>query len=282
MMSLTRSLRGRIAIATFCLVALVLTSAGLVLHRALERFVDQTFLDRLESVALGLLAVIELDDNDDIVLLRDIGDAAFERVRSGWYWQISINSEPIATSRSLWLDALDEPMSEPQTIHDFPGPADQRLLAYVHRGFAPGLDDPLTIIVTAPETEIDRHLASIVRPLLVALGLLAIVLTLSAVAVVHYTTRPLGATRRALEQLRRGETTRVIGPIPLELEPLIDDLHSLLDHSAALVKRSREHLADLAHALKTPLAVVRQQLDALPADQRDGIEPALEQVERLI
>lgn len=279
---LPRSLRGRIALATTLLVALLLTGLGVMLSRGLERFVDQSYLARLEGTAVGLLAAIEFDEDDDLRLLRDVGEPAFGRVRSGWYWQIADPDEVLLTSRSLWLDVLETPPADVTVAHDWPGPQGERLFAYVHRGFAPGIDQPLTIIVTAPETEIEAQWQSIARPLWAGLALLALALIVGAVAAVQYMVRPLKALRHALERVRRGEASRVEAPIPDELRPLIDELHHLLDHTDALVTRSRHHLADLAHALKTPLAVIRNEVEALPESRRSVIEPALAQLERLV
>jgi two-component system sensor histidine kinase PhoQ len=60
-----------------------------------------------------------------------------------------------------------------------------------------------------------------------------------------------------LTRLERGEQERIAGSYPAEVQRLTDNLNTLLTHERSLQKRYRDALADLAHSLKTPLALVR-------------------------
>jgi signal transduction histidine kinase len=60
----------------------------------------------------------------------------------------------------------------------------------------------------------------------------------------------------SVAEVREGRSERVEGRFPVELQGLADELNSLLDHSRDIVERSRTHVGNLAHALKTPIAVL--------------------------
>jgi signal transduction histidine kinase len=72
---------------------------------------------------------------------------------------------------------------------------------------------------------------------------------------------PFGSLRTRLAALRAGESRRLEGRYPSEVQPLVDDLNSLLDDRDRMVSRALAKAADLAHGLKTPLAVLLQESD---------------------
>jgi len=74
---------------------------------------------------------------------------------------------------------------------------------------------------------------------------------------------PFSQLRSRLQAVRDGREQRLSGGYPGEVQPLVDDLNALLDHRALLVKRAISKAGDLAHGLKTPLAVLGQEAEKL-------------------
>jgi len=72
----------------------------------------------------------------------------------------------------------------------------------------------------------------------------------------------LDRLRDRLSSVRDGESTRLEGRFPAEVEPLVDDLNSLLAEREATVQRALAKAGDLAHGLKTPLAVLAQEAES--------------------
>jgi len=85
---------------------------------------------------------------------------------------------------------------------------------------------------------------------------LGALLALAALAQVAVGLAPLKAMQRALQQVRQARTARLEGRFPVEVQPLIDDFNGVLDRNAEVVSRARTQAGNLAHALKTPLAVL--------------------------
>jgi signal transduction histidine kinase len=94
--------------------------------------------------------------------------------------------------------------------------------------------------------------------------------------------KPFQRLRDTLMAVRMGMDRRVEGPYPSEVQPLIDDLNALLEDREKAVKRAKATAGDLAHGLKTPLALLAQEADrAHAAGASELAESIVEQVERM-
>lgn len=94
--------------------------------------------------------------------------------------------------------------------------------------------------------------------------------------------RPFDRLRQQLLGLREGSRLRIEGTYPTEVQPLVNDLNSLLEHREQIVRRALAKAGDLAHGLKTPLAVLRQEADrAEAAGQSETASTISHQVERM-
>jgi signal transduction histidine kinase len=93
---------------------------------------------------------------------------------------------------------------------------------------------------------------------------------------------PFGRLRRQLSAVREGSGRRIEGAYPIEVQPLVNDLNSLLEHRERIVQRALAKAGDLAHGLKTPLAVLAQEADrAEAAGQPETAAIISQQVERM-
>lgn len=95
--------------------------------------------------------------------------------------------------------------------------------------------------------------------------IVAVVSMAAGAAVVRATLAPLRDLRRNLLAVRDGSAARVGGSYPGEVQPLVDDLNALLAHLENVVARAGTRAGDLAHGLKTPLAVLSNEADRLSA-----------------
>ncbi|MGQ0532543.1 MAG: sensor histidine kinase [Caulobacteraceae bacterium] len=68
---------------------------------------------------------------------------------------------------------------------------------------------------------------------------------------------PLHELQRDIAGVRRGDRDKLEGDYPAELKPVTQELNALLEHNREVVERARRHVGNLAHALKTPIAVLK-------------------------
>jgi signal transduction histidine kinase len=93
---------------------------------------------------------------------------------------------------------------------------------------------------------------------------------------------PFGRLRRQLSGVRDGSGRRIEGTYPIEVQPLVNDLNSLLEHREQIVRRALAKAGDLAHGLKTPLAVLAQEADCVEAEGQPEVAAAIHyQIERM-
>jgi signal transduction histidine kinase len=88
--------------------------------------------------------------------------------------------------------------------------------------------------------------------------------------------------RTRLAAVHKGDDRRVGGTYPSEVQPLVDDLNALLAHQEQTVQRAVGKAGDLAHGLKTPLALLAQEAERAAAAGQDGLADSIgQQVDRM-
>lgn len=209
-------------------------------------------------------------------------DPNFQHPGSGWYWEIRRRDETLAASGSLSGQSLDlggSSVGSEIGLIETLGPEQNPLRVQSVKFQPPGASRPLTYLSSAP----GHTIANDVRDYASHVGLSFLVLGLGlAVAVViqvRTALRPLRALRRAIGEVRTGRAERLPNDFPRELRPLTGELENLMKHNAALLRRARDQVGDLAHALKNPLTVIRNEARTLPEPQQSLVLTQAGQIE---
>ncbi len=205
----------------------------------------------------------------------------YQRPWSGSYFRIDLG-EQLWRSRSTWDFALDKPAAAGLNPTLVAGPENQQLLIY--RADFQRFGKPLSISVAQDYTPILQASLRAQR-LIIALGCGALLLILLLQRLnIRRALRPLEDARQQIQQLQQGRRARLEQSAPQELEPLVTQINRLLEHTEHSLKRSRDALGNLGHALKTPLAVLlslasRPELEAHP-HLRSQLQEQLEQIQQ--
>jgi two-component system sensor histidine kinase PhoQ len=94
---------------------------------------------------------------------------------------------------------------------------------------------------------------------------------------------PAAPRDHELTKVQRGETERMSERHPRELEPLTDSINAFIESERENLERQRNTLADLAHSLKTPIAVLRTQMDSGAGDAlREELDVQLQRMNNLV
>jgi signal transduction histidine kinase len=116
----------------------------------------------------------------------------------------------------------------------------------------------------------------------ITLLVLALVCLAAGFVQVRKGLQPLGQLRTRLSAVRDGHEHRIEGAYPAEVQPLVNDLNSLLEHREQAVQRTLSKAGDLAHGVKTPLAVLAQEADRVDAEGQHEVAATFhQQVERM-
>jgi signal transduction histidine kinase len=255
----TGSLARRMMLIAAGWISILLVLGGVALDRTLTGLVTRQFDDQLDYSLNAMLGAAEIDSEGEVWFNRPLGDQRFLEPNSGFYWQISGEGHEDWPSRSLWDRRL-----EPNFQHSDREPHrydsdqfDSEPLRVVERTISlPGSDTDWHFIVAAARAELDEQIARIRSILVWSFAVLGIGLFLMAMAQTWYGLGPLRRIRRAIARIRSTGRNRVTDPLPLEVQPMVEELNALLEHSERQAEEARTHAGNLAHALKTPLTVL--------------------------
>ena len=115
------------------------------------------------------------------------------------------------------------------------------------------------IIVTGSLDEVFRLVDDFRGQTFIVLGAVGVMLAVMSFIVARIALRPIGRLSRAIEKVREGDANTVTGDFPREVAPLADEVNELLRSNAQIIERARNQVGNLAHGLKTPLAVLRNE-----------------------
>jgi signal transduction histidine kinase len=113
-----------------------------------------------------------------------------------------------------------------------------------------------TFAVASETDELDDQIAEIRGILISSFALLGLGLLLMTLFQIRYGLSPLRRVRAAIQKLRNTGASSISEPLPTEVQPLVQELNELLEHSERQAEEARTHAGNLAHALKTPLTVL--------------------------
>lgn len=253
-----RSIRGRLLLLAAVWITAALLAAFLFISSLLNDFVTDRFDAEAGAIADGIIAGLDVDDNRIELDDRPV-DPRFALPFTGWYWQVAANGLVVARSDSLLDGKLEGPAGDYLGGHGVG--ADGAALRVMRREVTiPYSDAEIAVTVTAPQEQIDASLAKVSRPLAIALAVLGIGLAIASVVQVMGGLQSLNRLRKDLSLVRAGKAERLSMPDVTELQPLTAEINASLDQNAALLARSRQHLGNLAHSLKTPLAALANEL----------------------
>ncbi|WP_345820317.1 sensor histidine kinase [Methylobacterium fujisawaense] len=269
------SLRLRLGLAAAALIALALVLAGIGLTVILDRVLDARTVAELDRTAKLIAGRVGLAPDGAPTLSRDLPDPRFATPYGGLYWQVEAGSH-LLRSRSLWDKSLDlgragAGAQTPATL-DTTGPDGGRLIAVVRpvQIGAQGSETALRVAVAEDRRSLAASRTTFLRLLVPALVALFVVLTLAMGLFVRRALGPFRVLQAELLAVHSGRRARLPEQFPEEVRPLVTDLNRLLDAQERALVRARDAAADMAHGLKTPLAV----LDAL-ARRTGPADPAL-------
>lgn len=259
----TSSLAFRLVVAAVLWITAALAIGGFLIAALFRDSVERNFDARLTVHLDSLIAAAELGASGEFELSRTPPDPRFELPYSGWYWQVwNHQGQVLLRSRSLWDQTLQNPVAAGQGVARTgmiagPGGVDLRVrFIDITLPDQPAPASPLRFAVAANLAELKAELRPFNLALLWSLAALGLGLALAVGVQVRIGLRPLRRIRSALKGIRAGRSQRMEGDWPDEVQPLVRELDALLDHDAVVLERARTHVGNLAHALKTPLAVL--------------------------
>ena len=290
-----RSLQSRQLWAASLGLIAFLALAGYALDRAFLSTAQSGMRERLHSYAMAY-AASDFARDGSLVPPFDVPDPRFKRPGSGLYAQIVLPSGqwesesaqgPRLPAGGL-LQAGDQVFEGPlpvAQINGNPGEVYRYGYGLVWSGSEDSSSEfPYTVYILEDTTALGRQVAAFRSALWRYLGGAGVVLLLLQMLVLRWSLRPLRDVIAELKRVQNGQAAGMSEAHPRELEPLTESINAFIEGERENLDRQRNTLADLAHSLKTPLAVLRTRLDsdADEAELRAEVETQLRRMGDLV
>ncbi len=279
------SLKVRLLLSTLVMTVVMLPIIGFTLTSAFEEQLNLAMKNELKAYSYSIFTVAEVEDKQ-LLMPELLLENQFNVSKSGLYALITTLPKDKKVSeqqsKSLWQSLSLLTLSLPPIL---PSPdVGQTLLSkinlagsiHVLYSFSASFSD------NGQPFDITLHLIKDQQAFLIALNdfkqklwtwLFALMLVFIVVQIVWllWTLKPLTVLSNELEHIEKGQKKALDAEYPLELKPVTQQLNALLVTEENQRKRYRNALADLAHSLKNPLAVIHSQAD-ISAGSREQLQ----------
>lgn len=264
------SLTKRVLVTSSVALMLALAVIGLVMYQAFKEKTLHLVKERLESYVLAIISNMEVD-GDTLIFPEYLPSPRMEQPGSGMYAQIIVGDQgwesPSVLGQELPVfSAIEVNAREFEAPLEFQG---ERLFS-MRQGFAlEGENGPieLTLSVTEDAGNFYRELNEFEENLTTWLIVISSVLVCVQWIIMFWATKPLKRLMADLLRLEKGDELIFSEDYPSELRGLTTSLNRLIENERNNLSRQRKTLGDLAHSLKTPLAVIHSELENSDVDK---------------
>ena len=253
------------AIVTLVIIFTLITT---LYRQASERGFDSL----LSAHLFNLIGSIGISDSGALTGAPDLGDLRFSEPNSGWYWSVEPASEDV--HGDLHSSSMTKTIPSP-SVADVPfnssfqrsyptvGIDGEQLEVFESEFVLDSKNRAARFRVMGNQSELEQEISTFQRRLLTYLSLFGVgMIAINAIAIL-LGLQPLRRVRNALAMVREGTAQRLDGRFPAEIEPLANETNALIENNRRIVERSRTQVGNLAHSLKTPLAVLLNEGRAL-------------------
>jgi len=226
---------------------------------------ERGFDSLLSAHLFNLIGSVGVSESGQLTGAPDLGDLRFSEPNSGWYWSVEPASEGVhgdLHSSSMTTTIPSPSVAEVpfnssfQRSYTTDGIGDEQLEVFESEFVLDAKNRAARFRVMGNHTELEQEITTFQRRLLTYLSLFGVgMIAINAIAIL-LGLQPLRRVRNALAMVREGTAQRLDGQFPAEIEPLANETNALIENNKRIVERSRTQVGNLAHSLKTPLAVL--------------------------
>lgn len=272
---LPNTLASRLFILSSLAAVIGVLIVAFVISEEYRRNAEARLNDVLVANVFNLMGTLELDKNGELMGLPDLGDSRYNLFDSGYYWSVEKVGDGESRAASLSLGGqkitipssieLDQTFQRSFEMEDRIGQMLQGLEAQVFLGEG---DELFSFRITANKSSLNEEISGFRGRLALILSIFAFSIISATYLLVRLGLKPISRAVETLGKVRTGEASRIDGEYPDEIEPLIAQTNALIESNNTIVDRARTQVGNLAHSLKTPLAVMQNELPKLPKSKQ--------------
>lgn len=273
-----RSLTRRLIWLAAAWILIALAAAALVLTAVFQESALRRLGNALSDTIDETVVAASITPEGE-VFIGEIQDARTQRLLSGKYWMVAEPTSPgdmhvLARSVSLGrmeldhapdlTDRLRAAFGQTISYNAEDGPKGEPLRIAASMKQLPGRDRPVIFFAGIDRSDVDADTRQFATVTWIAMLLLGVGLVTAVFIQVQVGLRPLYDLVDEIAHVRQGRSHRIEGVYPVEIQSLSEQVNRLLAHNQETMERQRTHVGNLAHALKTPLAVMLAEAGTIP------------------
>lgn len=282
------SIHQRLLLAASLVLTAFLGLTGLALDKAFRSAAEEALQARLYSSVYALLAAAEEGKEGVLTMPPVLTDPRFNRPDSGLYARVDGQQTGYrwqsGSGLGRGLDFARQVTPGASKIERVQLPGGEAVLSLsfgvVWEDFNGRELEYILAVAEDLKPQLEQ-IAAFRNSLLLWLGGAAVLLLLAQGLVLRWGLTPLRQVAEALTEIESGRSEQLQGHYPRELSPLTSNINSLIRHARARQQRYRDSLGDLAHSLKTPLAILQAMADQSEPVERDKQRQLSEQVRHM-
>jgi signal transduction histidine kinase len=246
---------------------------ALVISALYQRDAEKSFRDLLRAHLYNVVNSVSIGKDMALTGNPQLGDLLFSQPDTGWYWV----AEPVGTYKGARLSSSSLGITPFPEMPASEVPFGANYERYYQMKDGSGntvmvaeteveLDDQGHVVrfrVSGNRSVIDESVGAFDRKIYLSLLIFGIGSLMLNAGAILIGLRPLDHVRLALENIRAGEAERLEGRFPSEIQPLANEVNALIDNNRRIVERARMQVGNLAHSLKTPIAVLLNEARAM-------------------
>lgn len=253
--------------------SILVLAAIVVTLSAVYRTQILTILDNeLDRTLATLERAVGSDASGNLISNEDQlpSDPSYTTPLSGRYWaMVSLNAngeyDRYVNSESLWdgdipwpPDVRDEIIQRPGIVFraNGMGPNGEPLRMAAETLLLPNREAPVMLLAAFDRSDTDRGARQFIYVLIGTMTVVAAGILFALWLGIRSALRPLRRIEEDIADIREGRRRQLTGDYPSEVRPLSEELNKLMEHNRGVVERARTHVGNLAHALKTPIAIL--------------------------
>jgi two-component system sensor histidine kinase PhoQ len=281
------SIHSRIIASAFIILILFLGLTGLVLDEAFQNNARNAQRENLRTQIYTLLATAELNDNNQLVLPDEITEPRLNIVDSTLHARV-VKPEGglVWQSKSMLGTRIDFPakIKIGEFIFSQAGNAQlsYTLLSFATLWVTDQGEQHYIFQVAENNKTLHKQIAVFRKNLWGWLAGVAVLLLLVQAIILRWGLTPLRHVAEDLLKIEQGKAQHLSGDYPKELAPLTGNLNQLLESSRQQLSRYRDALGNMAHSLKTPIAVLRGIIDSSSIEQKDTASGQLDSINNIV
>ncbi len=254
------SLTSRLSISLSIVLAGFLGATGYVLDKTFQETIKEATEDRLQGYAMALIAAAEVRFDGHVYIPTTLPITKLNLVYSGLYAQVVNDKGEVlwqSSSASEQTLPLVEPLDNLAVMFGINiAPSGESLFNYRY-GISWNKEHAYTINILESLDAYTNQTQKFQEKLWTWLGGASLILLIVQALLMRLSLRPLRKAALEIEKIKRGEQSELKSTYPNELRALTKNLNGLMKSNKQHLSRYRHSLADLAHSLKTPLALLR-------------------------